>query len=63
MLLSTNPGDCEVTMEALIEEGTVVRIKPNNALRVRRSAELEQALKALGCGVSFETATNGHARG
>jgi hypothetical protein len=49
-------------MEALIEEGTVVRIKPNTALRVRRSAELEQALKELGCGVSFETATNGHAR-
>jgi len=63
MLLSTNPGDCEVTMEALIDGGTVVRIKPNTALRVRRSAELEQALKNLGCGVSFETATNGHTRG
>jgi DNA polymerase-3 subunit alpha len=62
-LLSTNPGDCEVTMEALIEDGTVVRIKPNTTLRVRRSAELERALKDLGCGVSFETATNGHARG
>ena len=61
-LLSTNPGDCEVTMEALIDDGTVVRIKPNNALRVRRSAELEQALRDLGCGVRFETATNGHAR-
>ena len=62
-LLSTNPGECEVTMEALIEEGTVVRIKPNNALRVRRSADLEQALKDLGCSVTFETTTNGHARG
>jgi hypothetical protein len=62
-LLSTNPGDCEVTMEALIEDRTIVRIKPNTALRVRRSAELEQALKDLGCGVSFETATNGHTRG
>src|SRR5690242_17931304 len=51
-LLSTNPGDCEVTMEALIDDGTVVRIKPNTALRVRRSAELERALKDLGCGVS-----------
>jgi len=30
-------------------------------LRVRRSGELEQSLKELGCGVSFET-TNGHAR-
>jgi DNA polymerase-3 subunit alpha len=55
-LLSANPGDCEVTIEALIEEGTVVRVKPNNALRVRRSGELEQALKNLGCAVSIETA-------
>jgi hypothetical protein len=48
-------------MEMLIEEGTVVRIKPNNAWRVRRSTELEQALKELGCGVSFES-VNGKAR-
>ena len=61
-LLSTNPGDCEVALEALIEEKTVVRIKPNGALRVRRSSELEQALKALGCSVTFETATNGNGR-
>jgi DNA polymerase-3 subunit alpha len=61
-LLSANPGDCEVAIEALIDGGTVVRIKPNNALRVRRSTELEQALKELGCSISFETATNGHAR-
>ena len=55
-LLNANPGDCEVAIEALIEESTVVRIKPNNALRVRRSGELEQALKDLGCGISIETA-------
>jgi DNA polymerase III subunit alpha len=60
-LLSANPGDCEVAVEALIDEGTVVRIKPNGALKVRRSSELEQSLKELGCVVSFETA-NGHAR-
>jgi hypothetical protein len=53
-LLSANPGDCEVNMEAVIDEGTVVRIKPNNALRVRRSGELEQALKELGCTVSID---------
>jgi DNA polymerase-3 subunit alpha len=60
-LLSANPGDCEVAVEAVIDEGTVVRIKPNSALRVRRSGELEQSLKELGCVVTFETA-NGHAR-
>ncbi len=46
LTLSTQiPGDCEVALEALVEEGTVVRIKPNDALRVKRSTELEQALK------------------
>jgi DNA polymerase III subunit alpha len=60
-LLSANPGDCEIAFEALIDDGTVVRIKPNNALRVRRSGELEQSLKDLGCSISIEK-TNGHAR-
>jgi hypothetical protein len=60
-LLSANAGDCEVVVEALIDEGMLVRIKPNEALRVRRSGELEQSLKALGCVVTFEKA-NGHAR-
>jgi DNA polymerase-3 subunit alpha len=54
-LLSSNPGDCEVALEALTENGTIVRIKANNALRVKRSSELEEALKKLGCGVSIET--------
>jgi DNA polymerase-3 subunit alpha len=61
-LINLHPGDCEVTIEALIDEGTVVRVKPNDALRVRRSAELEQALKEIGCTITFETAANGHAR-
>ncbi len=60
-VLNANPGDCEVAVEALIDEGTVVRIKPNGALRVRRSSELEQSLKELGCAVRFEK-PNGHAR-
>jgi DNA polymerase-3 subunit alpha len=60
-VLNANPGDCEVAVEALIDEGTVVRIKPNGALKVRRSSELEQSLKDLGCAVTFEK-PNGHAR-
>ncbi|HEU0251607.1 MAG TPA: DNA polymerase III subunit alpha, partial [Pyrinomonadaceae bacterium] len=60
-VLNANPGDCEVALEAAIGEGTVVRIKPNNSLRVKRSGQLEQSLKELGCSVSVET-TNGHAR-
>jgi hypothetical protein len=57
ILLNANPGDCEVALEALIDEGTVVRVKPNGALRVRRSSELEQALKDLGCAITIETTT------
>jgi hypothetical protein len=60
-VLNANPGDCEVALEALIDGGTVVRIKPNGALKVRRSGELEQSLKELGCAVTFETA-NGNGR-
>src|SRR5215510_9109571 len=55
-LLNSNPGDCEVALEAVVGEGTVVRVKPNDALRVRRSIEFEQALKALGCSISIERA-------
>ncbi|HKN84007.1 MAG TPA: DNA polymerase III subunit alpha, partial [Pyrinomonadaceae bacterium] len=61
-LLNANPGDCEVLMEALFADGAVVRIKPSDALRVKRSAELEQALKELGCTISFESAKNGNGR-
>jgi hypothetical protein len=56
-VLSTNPGDCEVTIEAQTDNGLVVRIQANNALRVKRSNELEEALKKIGCGVSFEKDT------
>ncbi|HEV8189330.1 MAG TPA: hypothetical protein VGP83_16370, partial [Pyrinomonadaceae bacterium] len=55
-LLNSNPGDCEVTLEAVVGDGTVVRVKPNDALRVKRSTEFEQSLKELGCSVSIERA-------
>ncbi len=57
-VLSANPGDCDVALETLTDNGTVVRIKANNALRVKRSADLEEALKKLGCGVSVEKVSN-----
>jgi hypothetical protein len=60
-LLHANPGDCDVTLEALTEKGMLVRIKASEQLRVTRTAELEEALKKLGLGVRIET--NGtHAR-
>src|SRR6185369_13500255 len=48
-VLSTNPGDTEVAIETRTDNGLVVRIQPNNALRVKRSSELEEALKKIGC--------------
>jgi DNA polymerase-3 subunit alpha len=64
-LLSANPGDCDVTLEALTDNGTIVRVRANQALRVKRTSELEEALKKLGCGVTVEsTATvNGGGNG
>jgi DNA polymerase III alpha subunit len=53
-LLSSNPGDCDVTLEALTDNGTIVRVRASQALRVKRSGELEEALKKLGCRVSVE---------
>ena len=54
-VLTANPGDCDVTLETLTDKGMIVRIKANDALRVKRSAELEDALKKLGCSVTIET--------
>ena len=59
-MLSANPGDCDVTLEALTDNGTIVRVRANQALRVKRSSELEEALKKLGCSVSVEIPTNGN---
>ncbi|HEU4768330.1 MAG TPA: OB-fold nucleic acid binding domain-containing protein, partial [Pyrinomonadaceae bacterium] len=59
-VLSTNPGDCDVKIEAETDNGLVVRIQANNALRVKRSNELEEALKKIGCGISFEKEMRAH---
>ncbi|HEX6729857.1 MAG TPA: hypothetical protein VF074_07590, partial [Pyrinomonadaceae bacterium] len=56
-VLSAHPGDCEVAVETVLENRTLVRIKPNSALKVRRSPELDEALKGLGCTVSIEKVT------
>jgi DNA polymerase III subunit alpha len=56
-VLSAHPGDCEVAVETVLENQTLVRIKTNSALKVRRSPELDEALKGLGCAVSIERVT------
>jgi DNA polymerase-3 subunit alpha len=56
-VLSTNPGDTDVAIETRTDDGLVVRIQANNALRVKRCNELEEALKKIGCAISFEKET------
>ncbi len=53
-VLSSSPGDCDVAVEIELAEGTVVRIRANPQLRIKRSADLEGELKKLGCDVAFE---------
>jgi len=57
-VLSSHPGDCDITLEAEVEGGTLVRVKANPALRIRRSGELEEKLKSLGCKVAIERIAN-----
>jgi hypothetical protein len=53
-VLSSYPGDCDITLETEVDESTMVRVKANPALRIRRSPELEAALKDLGCQMAIE---------
>ena len=55
-VLSAHPGDCDVAIEAIVEGNTLVRIKTNPALRVKRSTQLDQALTELGCQLTIERA-------
>ena len=53
-ILSLHPGDCEVALEAQIDDETIVRIKANTALRVKRSPILDEELRKIGCIVLAE---------
>jgi len=56
-VLSSSPGDCDVAVEAQVNEDTIVRIRANPALRIKRSVQLEDSLKQLGCQVNVEKIT------
>ena len=53
-VLSLHPGDCDIAVEVQVDDQTVVRIKANPALRVKRSSELKESLTQLGCTVAVE---------
>src|SRR5258706_202423 len=52
-LLEKSKGDCDVFVE-VTSEGMLVRVRAHPSLKVRGSAEIESALRNLGCEVRWE---------
>jgi DNA polymerase-3 subunit alpha len=53
-LLNTNPGNCDVALELVVDGDKLVRVKTNAALRIGRNAGLSSALEAFGCTIKIE---------
>jgi DNA polymerase-3 subunit alpha len=63
-VLNTNPGNCDVALEVVVDGDKLVRIKTNSALRIERTAALSSALQQAGCTIRTEkVATNGSDNG
>jgi len=52
-LLEQSKGDCDVFIEVL-SDGMLVRVRAHPSLKVQGSAEIESALRNLGCAVRWE---------
>ncbi|HEX7531232.1 MAG TPA: OB-fold nucleic acid binding domain-containing protein, partial [Pyrinomonadaceae bacterium] len=52
-LLEQSKGDCDVFVE-VVAEGMLVRVRTHPSLKVQGSAEIESALRNLGCEVRWE---------
>ena len=52
-LIEQSKGDCDVFVE-VVSEGMLVRIRAHPSLKVQGSAEIEAALRNLGCQVKWE---------
>ncbi|MDX6383297.1 MAG: polymerase subunit alpha, partial [Blastocatellia bacterium] len=52
-LLEQSRGDCDVFVE-VVTEGMLVRVRAHPSLKVQGSAEIESALRNLGCEVKWE---------
>jgi DNA polymerase-3 subunit alpha len=53
ILLEQSKGDCDVFVE-VVSEGMLVRVRAHPSLKVQGSAEIEAALRNLGCQVRWE---------
>jgi hypothetical protein len=49
-VLSSHPGDCDITLEAEVEGAHWFVLKLTLRLRIKRSGELEENLKSLDAG-------------
>jgi len=62
--LHSNPGNCDVALEAIIDGNKIVRVKTNSALKVDRNPTLELELQRAGCTIRIEKfQTNGSDNG
>jgi DNA polymerase-3 subunit alpha len=52
-LIEQSKGDCDVFVE-LVSEGMLIRVRAHPSLKVQGSAEIESALRNLGCEVRWE---------
>ena len=52
-LIEQSKGECDVFVE-VVSEGMLVRIRAHPSLKVQGSAEIEAALRNLGCQVKWE---------
>lgn len=57
-ILDAHRGEREVLFDLYLKNGPIVRIRPNAALRVGASKELEQALVSAGCKVKWVNQVN-----
>jgi len=53
-LLETSKGECDVFLEVVCD-GVLVRVRAHPSLKVQGSAEVEAALRKLGCEVTWES--------
>jgi len=53
-LINTNSGNSDVSLEAALENGLLIRVKVSSTLRVERSDKFEAAVRQMGCGLKIE---------
>ena len=61
-VVNSHPGNCDIALEYVIDNNTLVRVKVNPALRVDRSVSLLSACKELGCVLRTESSGFGYVR-